>query len=71
LAARRGKKKAAVAVGHSILIIAYHLLKDCRNYCDLGPNYFDLRDRERTAKRLVQRLEDLGYRVTAEPIAAA
>jgi transposase len=71
LAARRGKKKAAVAVGHSILIIAYHLLKDRRDYCDLGPNYFDLRDRERTAKRLIQRLEDLGYQVTAEPIAAA
>jgi transposase len=71
LAARRGKKRAAVAVGQSILIVADHLLKDHRDYCDLGPNYFDLRDRERTAKRLVQRLEDLGYQVTAEPIAAA
>lgn len=52
-------------------MIAYHLLKERADYRDLGPTYFDLRDRDRVAKRLIERLEDLGYRVTAEPIAAA
>ena len=45
LAARRGKKKAAVAVGHTILVIAYHLLTEGTAYQDLGPQYFDERDR--------------------------
>jgi transposase len=66
LAARRGRKKAAVAVGHSILVIAYHLLKHNVDYHDLGPHYFDERDRDRVAKRLVARLTDLGYDVTLE-----
>jgi transposase len=72
LAARRGKKKAAVAVGHSILIIAYHLLRNHATYADLGPHYFDERDREGVKRRLVHRLEDLGYQVTIEraPVAA-
>jgi transposase len=72
LAARRGRKKAAVAVGHSILVIAYHLLRRNANYQDLGPNYFDERDREGVKRRLVRRLEDLGYEVTVEnaPVAA-
>lgn len=56
----------AVAVGHSILVIAYYLLRRKIDYQDLGPNYFDERDRERVKRRLVRRLEDLGYRVTAE-----
>src|SRR5690606_26298144 len=64
LAARRGAKKAAVAVGHSILISAYHLLKRRDTYDDLGDAYFDRRDRERAERRLVHRLEALGFRVT-------
>ncbi len=71
LAARRGKKKAAVAVGHSILVIAYHLLRNKVTYEDLGPHYFDERDREGVKRRLVRRLEDLGYQVTVEPAPAA
>lgn len=71
LMARRGKKKAAVAVGHTILVIAYHLLRRKVDYQDLGPDYFDERDRERIAKRLVARLEGLGYDVTVEPRPAA
>src|SRR6266542_5625545 len=60
LAVRRGKQKAAVAVGHSLLVIPYHLLaRDCE-YEDLGPNYFDQRDRQLVQRRLVRRLEDLG-----------
>ena len=63
LASRRGRKKALVAVAHSILIIAYHLIKDGETYHDLGGNYFDRRNPEATEKRLVRRLEQLGYKV--------
>ena len=66
LAARRGAKKAAVAVGHSILISAYHLLKRRDTYDDLGDAYFARRDRERAERRLVHRLEALGFRVTLD-----
>lgn len=63
LAARRGGNKAAVAVGHTILVIIYHLLRDGGTYTDLGPRYFDQRDQERVQRRLVSRLESLGYTV--------
>ena len=66
LAARRGAKKAAVAVAHSILVIAYHILSRREPYRDLGPNYFDERKREATVQRLTHRLENLGYRVSLE-----
>jgi transposase len=69
LLARRGKKKAVVAVGHTILIIAYHLLRRNVTYEDLGPHYFDERERPRVERRLVQRLERLGYKVNLEPCA--
>jgi transposase len=71
LAARRGRTKAAIAVGHSILVIAYHLLQREVTYQDLGPHYFDERDREGVKRRLVRRLEDLGYEVTVQPAPAA
>jgi hypothetical protein len=68
LTARRGKKKAAVALGHAILIIVYHLLShDNEVYQDLGVHHFDERRRERVERGLVQRLKDLGYKVTLEP----
>jgi hypothetical protein len=67
---RRGKKKAIVAVGHTILIIVYYLLKDNSIYQDLGPRYFDERDQLRIQQRLVRRLEGLGYEVSLKPIAA-
>jgi transposase len=70
LAARRGKSRAAVAVGHTILVIAFHLLRDGTTYHDLGSTYFDQLDRQRVERRLVHRLRNLGYRVTLEPIAA-
>ncbi len=73
LASRRGRKKAIVAVAHSILIIAYHLIHKQETYHDLGSNYFDRRNSEATAKRLVRRLEQLGYAIHLEqpmPIAA-
>jgi transposase len=70
LAARRGSKRAAVAVGHSILVVAFHLLGRASVYHDLGPGYFDERDRDAVRRRLVARLEKLGYAVTTEPVAA-
>jgi len=67
LAARRGAKRAIVAVAHAILVIIYHLLKRKTSYQDLGPNYFDERNRERVKHRAVHRLEALGYNVILEP----
>jgi transposase len=58
-------------VGHSILTIAYTLLKrPDTTYQDLGVRYFDDRDRQVVERRLVRRLQGLGYRVTLEPAAA-
>jgi transposase len=69
LAARRGPNKAAIAVAHSILIIAYHLLKDGGTYDDLGADFFDRRDQEALERRLVKRLEALGNKVSIERVA--
>jgi transposase len=66
LAARRGKKRAAVAVAHSILISAYEMLKRQLDYRDLGADYLDRRAKTTIKRRLVRRLESLGYRVTLE-----
>lgn len=71
LSARRGKKRAIVALGHTILVAAYHMLKDEVDYRDLGSDYFDRRRRDRTTKHLVSRLERLGYEVKLEPKQAA
>jgi transposase len=71
LAARRGKKKALVAVGHSILVIAYHLLTRKGAYSDLGANYFDERDRQAVTNRCLNRLQKLGYKVTLEKMSLA
>jgi transposase len=64
LAARRGQKRALLAVGHSLLTVIYHLLRDGVVYQDLGPNYFDQRDRSQIARHAVRRLERLGYHVS-------
>jgi transposase len=66
LARRLGKKKALIAVAHSLLVIVYHVLTEDHDYQELGGNYFDERDRQAVQRRLVQRLEQLGYRVTLE-----
>jgi len=71
IAAHRGKKKALVAVGHSILIISYHLLTRGQEYTDLGANYFDERDRNAVQRRCVKRLEKLGFKVALQPTAIA
>ncbi len=71
LAARRGKKKAVIAVGHTILVIVYHLLARDQVYEELGPDFFERRDRATIERRSVRRLQALGYRVTLEPLAPA
>jgi transposase len=71
IAARRGVKRAAVAVAHSILVIVYHLLSDRHDYLELGTTYFDQRQRSRLTRRLQARLEGLGYRVQLEAIPSA
>jgi transposase len=63
LVGRRGKKRAIIAVAHSILVIAYHLISRNEDYKDLGANYFDERNPQATARRLVSRLTRLGYHV--------
>ena len=67
LVARKGKKRAAVAVAHSILTIVYHVLTDRQPYADLGGDYFDRRDQQAVQRRLVHRLEALGYTVSLQP----
>jgi transposase len=68
LAARRGPKKAIVALAHSLLVIAYHVLKRRVHFMDLGPTYFDERNRMSVQRQLVRRLERLGYKVALEPM---
>jgi transposase len=70
LSKRLGKKRATTAVGHSILVIAWHLLTNNCDYDDLGGDYFARRgDTARHQDRLVQQLQDLGYQVTLRKVA--
>lgn len=69
IAARRGARRAALAVAHTILVIVYHLLSRHTDYQDLGTNYFDDRDRSATIRRAVARIQRLGYQVTLTPAA--
>lgn len=67
IAGRRGKKRAIMALAHSILVIAYHIIQRREPYRELGHNYFDERKRVTTANRLARRLERLGYQITFQP----
>jgi hypothetical protein len=58
---------ALVAVGHSLLVIIYHVLKEQVEYQDLGPDYFDRLEPERLRRYLVKRLQGLGFDVTLSP----
>jgi len=71
LAARRGRKRALVGVAHSLLGIIYHVLKEGKEYAELGGDYFDRLQGERLTRHLVKRLESLGHRVTLEPLPKA
>jgi transposase len=70
LARRRGKLKASVAVAHSVLVVAYHILTTKQPYHDLGKDYFDKLDQDRLQRHHVRRLEALGYEVSLKPKAA-
>jgi transposase len=71
IAARRGKKRAGMAVAHSILVIIYHLLLKRVPYEEHGETFFEERDRQFLEKRLVHQLERLGHQVTLQPLAQA
>jgi transposase len=68
LAARRGKKRAILAVAHSILIIAYHVIKEQSTYIELGATYFDRLHEAHLVARLQRRMEALGYKVALEKL---
>jgi transposase len=70
LAARRGAKRATIALAHNLLVIAYYILRDQTCYQDLGPHYFDRLNPEGLRRRLTKRLEGLGFKVTLEPVAS-
>jgi transposase len=71
LAARRGSKRAAVAVGHSILVIYYQMVKTGEPYQEKGADYFSQLDHNATERRLTKQLERLGYQVTLTPATIA
>jgi transposase len=64
---RRGKKRAAVALGHTLLIIVYHLIAEKKEYEELGGDYLDQLDRQGKEKRLVRQLKKLGFEVSLTP----
>jgi transposase len=66
VAGRRGKKRALIAVGHSMLVIYYHMLKAGTSYADLGGNFFDRLGPKRLTHYYLKRLERLGYKVSLE-----
>jgi transposase len=70
LRARRGYKRAAVAVGHKILVAIYHMLSHQVGYNELGGGYLDHLNKHHVTRNLVSRLERLGYAVTLEQKAA-
>jgi transposase len=71
LSRRRGRKRALVAVGHTLLVIVYYVLKRGTTYAELGADFLDRLEPERLTRQLVKRLESLGHKVTLEPEHAA
>jgi transposase len=67
VAARRGKKRALVALGHTLLVIMYHLLKNGTTYTELGGDFLESLEPEHLPRPLIKRLEKLGHKVTLEP----
>jgi len=64
IAARRGKKRALLAVAHSLLVVAYEMLKRKGHYRELGADFFEGLNKDQVKRRLVQRLAKLGFQVT-------
>lgn len=67
LAGRRGKKRALIAVAHSLLVVIYHVLTDKTAYKELGADYFDKLNSKRLVPYLVKRLKNIGYEVNLVP----
>ena len=67
IAARRGGKRALIAVAHSMLTAIYHMLKDKVPYQDLGTNYYSIMNQEKIIKRNLRSLEKLGVNVVIQP----
>lgn len=67
----KGQKRAPVAVGHSILVIAYHMMKRQAGYEESGGDYFDRQSMQHLQRRLIRRLERMGLKVTVEPMSQA
>jgi transposase len=70
LKARRGAKRAVVAIAHKILVAVYHMLSEQVSYNELGDLYLDKLNKQHLKRNLVRRLERLGFRVTLEELAA-
>jgi len=71
IARRRGKKRAAVAVARTMLIIMYHMIRNGTAYIERGSAYFDQLKPQSTQQWLTRRLEKLGFKVTLEPLVTA
>lgn len=71
LVTRRGDKRALMAVAHSILVIAYHVISRKEPYRELGADYFERRKPEATARRLARQIERLGFQVSVIPLTSA
>lgn len=71
LAARRGVKRAVMAVAHTMLIIGYHMLRTGQGYYELGGNYLEQINKDQLQRYFVKRLQRLGLKVTVEPATAA
>ena len=72
VSAHRGKKRAIVAVAHSMLIAIYHMLSEKADFQDLGAGYYNQFNKERKANAMIKKLKELGYEVTvATPVLTA
>jgi transposase len=71
IAKRRGAKRAAIAVAHSILVMIYYLLRNQTTYQEKGETFFEEQERQGAEKRLVRQLSRLGYHVELQPVALA
>ncbi|HEU5227615.1 MAG TPA: IS110 family transposase [Ktedonobacteraceae bacterium] len=71
IARRKGKKRAVMAVAHSLLVIIYHVLREKKSYTELGADYFDRLNTEQVQRHHVRRLEQLGYKVELSPASVA
>ena len=68
IAARRGGKRALIAIAHSMLIAIYHILKELTSFKDLGSNYFVSINEEKIIRKNIKSIENLGYEVVLQKV---